>query len=217
LNRPLGAAAVALAALLAPGCITVDTGAPVQSVPDRHHVVEVPAARPAASGPAGPAPASPASPAATVVAVRPFRGADRLGKRVLLREAGSRVVPLDSELWADEPAAAVTDAARETLASDGRFAAVVDASSAARVDVFLDGALLEFAIDAPGSGRAKAVVRLRLTWTAVRSGEVVASRLAEAAEEVAGPGTDGLGAAMGRAVAKAVASSVPASLPSAEK
>ena len=81
-NRPLRSAAVALAALLAPGCITVDTGAPVRSVPDRHHVLEVPAP-----------PAMPAAPApsATVVAVRPFRGADRLGKRVLRREAGSRV------------------------------------------------------------------------------------------------------------------------------
>jgi ABC-type uncharacterized transport system auxiliary subunit len=185
---------LATAALALAGCISVDVGgrkdAPV--VEDRFHVLDsgAPSAAPgAADGP--------------MLAVRPFRAAGRLDKHVLRLAGPGRVAPMDHDWWADEPAEAVTEVVRDTLAGTGRFRAVVDPVASLGAAFWLDGVVQEFAVDAPAAGPARARVRVRFTWTDARSGDVRWTSVHDATEDVPGPGTDGLGPAMSGAVAKA--------------
>lgn len=196
-----------LAASLA-GCITVDVGGKkdVAALPDVFHVLE-----PSAAAEAGVRPVKDARPSDTVIAVRTFRAAGRFDKHVVRRDGAGVVSALDHDYWADEPAAAVTDAVRETLAAAAGAAAVVDPSDAHEAQVLLDGSIQEFTF-VPGTP-SKALVRIRFTWSDPKTGRVVQSGIQEASVDLPGAGTDGLGIAMARAVGRATLAAVGAREP----
>lgn len=195
---------IALAAPLA-GCITVDVGGKKDTAApaDVFHVLE-----PAVAAEAGSLGAKEPQASDTVIAVRSFRAAGRFDKHVVRRDGAGVVSGLDHDYWADEPAAAVTDAVRETLAAAAGAAAVVDPVNAITAHVVLDGVIQEFTF-VPGTP-SKALVRIRFTWADARTWRVVQSGIQEASVELPGAGTDGLGVAMARAVGRATVAALAA-------
>lgn len=206
MNR-LAKALVLGAAFLLPACIHVGIGgkkdkdAPVE----RFHVLEAPP--PAAS------PAPEAGAALPVVGVRAFRIADRFARHVVRRDGPGVATPLDHELWADEPFVAVTELVKETLARSGRVRAAVDAVDAHEVDVLLQGHLQELSVEMPGTQPARALLRVRLTWSDPRTGRVLRTAVHEAAEPLPGPDAAGLGPAMAQAVVRVVGEAIAGGIP----
>ena len=189
------------APVLSGGCISVDVGGGGAETPDpdRFHVVELdPAPRAAGAAPA----------AGLIVAVRSFRASDRIDKRVLVRATPGLVTPLARDFWADEPSRSVSVIARDTIGAHAGYAAAVDVATAARADQWVDGEVLKYALETPVEGPWRAVCRVRLTWIAVKSGDLIGTHVGEASADLPGRATEGLGAAMARAVRDAVAATL---------
>lgn len=196
-----------------PGCITVGLGGKTDVPADRVHALDRAEMAPIAWRASVPSFIPERPPAPVVIAVRTFHGLDRFDRHVLQRaapDADGRVRSLEHDFWADEPVHAVTVAVRESLATSGVFAAVVDPSDALDAQFVLDGTVLDFScVDKPPA----ASFRVRLTLSEAKSGRVVASGAYEASEPFAADGAKnaeltGLGPAMGRAAGKALRQAV---------
>lgn len=189
-----------LAAGAAPGCIHVGIGGDDAPRPkeivhtlDRAEVTRAPVTK--------------GSEPTAIVAVRTFRTRDRFDRHVVARVDAGTVRSLDFDLWADEPAQAVSEAFREGLVDAGLCAAAPDAADGVVVSAVVDGVIQEFAWDeVTGAARFRA----RVTLSRGSSGVVVWSGVVEGTEPVPSKTTTGLGPAMARAVGKAIDGAVAA-------
>ncbi len=199
-RRTVAPLVLVIAAIAAPGCIHVGIGGDDAPRPrdvihtlDRAEVTRAPVTK--------------GSEPTAVVAVRTFRSRDRFDRHVVARVDAGSVRSLDYDLWADEPAQAVSEAFREGLVESGLCAAAPDAADGVVVSAVVDGVIQEFAWDeAAGAARFRA----RITMSRGSSGVVVWSGVVEGTEPIPSKTTAGLGPAMGRAVGKAIDAAVAA-------
>lgn len=105
--------------------------------------------------------------------------------RILVQPAPGQVEVYPQAHWSEPAPALVEQALLQALEADARLAVVERSSSGLSSDFQLHGELRDFQIELE-SGRAQAVLRLRLSLVAQPQGRVVASTLFESRQPAAG-------------------------------